>query len=158
MVKVLFVCMGNICRSPTAEIVFRATVEKAELAHRFEIDSAGTENYHVGEGADTRSIHQAAQCGYDLSMHEARQIKRGDFAHYDFILAMDNINMRALSCRAPEGYEHKAKLFLSYVKDSPKREVPDPYYGGEKGFKEVVRLCEQASESFLEYLLQTGQV
>ena len=152
MIKVLFVCMGNICRSPTAEAVFRATVEKAGLSEVVEIDSCGTENYHVGETADNRSIREAARCGYDLRSHIARQITRQDFAHYDYILVMDDVNMRAATKRAPDGYEHKAQYFMSYGSNPHIRYVPDPYYGGPEGFKKVIALCEDASRGLLSHI------
>ncbi|MBO7173652.1 MAG: low molecular weight phosphotyrosine protein phosphatase [Burkholderiaceae bacterium] len=158
MIKVLFVCMGNICRSPTAEAVFRATVEKAGLAHFFEIDSAGTENYHVGECADERSIEQAARCGYDLRPHIARQVNQRDYAHYDFILVMDDINMHALTRRAPSQYQSKGEYFMAYGSDPKVRFVPDPYYGGVEGFKKVIALCEDASRGLLDHIKKSGRL
>ena len=158
MIKVLFVCMGNICRSPTAEAVFRATVEEAGLGHLFEIDSAGTENYHVGEGADERSIEQAARCGYDLTPHIARQVTSNDYVYYDYILVMDNINMHALKRRAPAEYKNKGEYFMAYGSDPSIRYVPDPYYGGVDGFKKVIALCEDASRGLLKYIKKEGRL
>lgn len=150
MTKVLFVCMGNICRSPTAEAVFRHLVHQQELSHRFEIDSAGTHDYHVGYPPDHRMQKAALARGYDLSKLKARQVDPVDFEYYDYILAMDNHNMDCLLDIKVDNKIAKVELFLNYAVDQDDKEVPDPYYGGEEGFEHVMTLIEYASQGFLE--------
>lgn len=148
-VSVLFVCLGNICRSPTAHGVFRELVERRGLAHRIEIDSAGTAAYHVGNAPDHRSAAAALQRGYDLSDLRARQAIVADFGHYDYILAMDMQNLVDLRSISPESYTGYLGLFLEFA-DLEKHEVPDPYYGGPSGFDHVLDLVEAASEALLK--------
>jgi len=150
MVKVLFVCMGNICRSPTAEGVFRHVVEREGLSHVIEIDSAGTHAYHIGEPPDPRSTSVAMQRGVDLSTQRARRAIESDLEEFDFVLAMDRDNYANLSNICSPEHEHKLSLFLDYAKDLPESEVPDPYYGGGKGFDRVLDLVEAASEGLLK--------
>ena len=154
MVKVLFVCMGNICRSPTAEGVFRDVVEKANLSHLIEIDSAGTHAYHIGEPPDPRSTATAAQRGVDLSQQRARRAKESDFEDFDFVLAMDRDNHANLSNICSPEHESKLKLFLDFAPDVAESEVPDPYYGGARGFDKVLDLIEAASEGLLKEIKQ----
>ena len=149
MVKVLFVCMGNICRSPTAEGVFRHVVEQAGLSHIIEIDSAGTHAYHIGEPPDPRSTQTALQRGVDLSTQRARRAIAEDFEAFDFVLAMDRDNYANLSDICAPEHTDKLELFLDYAKDLPESEVPDPYYGGGKGFDRVLDLIEAASAGLL---------
>src|SRR5438105_5318657 len=130
MVKVLFVCMGNICRSPTAEGVFRKLVREAGLEQKIEIDSAGTHGYHVGEPPDPRAQLAARQRGIDLSQLRGRQAIREDFARFDYVLAMDQDNYELLLDICPDGCQTKLRLFLEYAPHRPEREVPDPYFGG----------------------------
>lgn len=153
MIKVLFVCAGNICRSPTAEAIFRKLVAKAGLQDNFEIDSAGTESFHAGEGADRRAVSCATQRGYDLSEHRARQITVDDFRHYDWILAMDWNNMHELSRMAPSGFENKARLLMRYSTSYDVSVVPDPYYGNKDGFNKVLLYCEDACHGLLTFLI-----
>ena len=153
-VKVLFVCMGNICRSPTAEGVFRKVVKDAGLEHKFEIDSAGTIGYHAGERPDQRAQDAASNRGYDLSKQKARQVKARDYEYYDYILAMDRDNYSGLEKICPVGSEHKLQLFLSYAPNLETDEVPDPYYGGVSGFERVLDMIEQASEGLLAEIRQ----
>ena len=148
-VKVLFVCMGNICRSPTAHGVFRHLVESEGLSHVIEIDSAGTHAYHIGNPPDTRSMATARKRGIDLSDLRARQVDLGDFYHYDYILAMDDYNHQLLVEQAPKEMLTKVALFLSYAPELGKTEVPDPYYGGPNGFEHVFDLVQAASEGLL---------
>jgi protein-tyrosine phosphatase len=151
-VKVLFVCMGNICRSPTAEGVFKHFVAKADLAAHVLSDSAGTHGYHIDEPPDLRSQRAAAKRGYDLAALRARQVSRRDFDEFDYVLAMDEANLRLLERLCPPSHAHKLKLFLEFSGDPALREVPDPYYGGGQGFERVLDLAEQAARGLLEHL------
>lgn len=151
-VKVLFVCMGNICRSPTAHGVFRHLVQAEGLAEQIEIDSAGTHAYHVGNPADTRSSATAKQRGIDLSDLRARQVNLGDVYEYDYILAMDHDNHHRLLTLSPAEMHHKIQLFLAYAPHLKEQEVPDPYYGGADGFDHVFDLVQAASEGLLVHL------
>lgn len=148
--KVLFVCMGNICRSPTAEGVFRRRLEQAGLAHAVQIDSAGTHSYHVGSSPDARAQKAAARRGYDLSELVGRQVGQRDFEMFDYILAMDKENLANLKRVCPVGMEHKLRLFLSFSARFTGQEVPDPYYGGERGFDVVLDMIEDASDGLLD--------
>jgi protein-tyrosine phosphatase len=143
---VLFVCLGNICRSPTAEAVFRHLVEEEGLAGRIEIDSAGTGDWHVGSAPDERATEAAARRGIRLA-GRARQVTLEDFEDYDLLLAMDASNLRDLRELAPEGTEQKVRLFADI-------DVPDPYYGGARGFDDVLDLVENASRRLLDELRQ----
>lgn len=148
-VSVLLICMGNICRSPTAEGVLRAMVEREGLAHAFEIDSAGTHAYHVGEAPDPRARKAALQRGYDLSALRARRINELDFSHFDCILAMDRENLAMLSRACPVEHRHKLGLFLEYAANHEEEEVPDPYYGGNEGFEHVLDMVEDAARGLI---------
>jgi protein-tyrosine phosphatase len=148
-VKVLFVCMGNICRSPTAHGVFRQLVQDQGLADRIEIDSAGTHAYHVGEPPDRRARQTAARRGIPLDDLRARQVVTDDIDYYDYVLAMDQDNYHGLSAICPPGMERKIGLYLDYAADLRLREVPDPYYGGPEGFEEVFDMVESAARGLL---------
>lgn len=154
---VLFVCLGNICRSPTAEGVFRNLVKKRGLESQITIDSAGTGDWHIGKGADVRAAKAALTRGYDLSSLRARQAIADDFHQFDYILAMDNANLRDLKQLAPKDYAGQLALFLDFSSQSDYSEVPDPYYGGEQGFELVLDLIEDASEGLLQHILQHRQ-
>lgn len=149
--KVLFVCLGNICRSPTAEAVFRHLVEKASLSDRIEIDSAGTGDWHVGELADPRTRHAAKRRGIEVD-GRARQVKRADFTRFDYLVAMDASNRRNLVAMAPnEELASKVHLFRDFDPKSPRgSDVPDPYYGGDDGFETVLDICDAAARGLLE--------
>ena len=147
--RVLFVCMGNICRSPTAEGVFREFVQRHAPGLDVEIDSAGTHDYHVGEPPDPRALKAASSRGLDLSALRARQVEDADFEHFDLILAMDRVNYEALLDRSPPQYRSRIRLLLEFADDAGRDEVPDPYYGGAKGFEEVLDLLEDASAGLL---------
>jgi len=151
--RVLFVCMGNICRSPAGEGVLRKLVETRGLGDRIVVDSAGTIGYHAGEPSDPRMRKAAAQRGYVLD-GKARQVRRRDFDTFDLIVAMDRDNLRDLRALDPSGaHSGKIRLLCDFVPDSPVRDVPDPYYGGAQGFEKVLDLIEEASEHILAELL-----
>ncbi|WP_370978737.1 low molecular weight protein-tyrosine-phosphatase [Agaribacterium sp. ZY112] len=149
MIRVLFVCLGNICRSPTAEAVFRAEVEKAGLSKLIDIDSAGTSNWHVGKAPDPRAIQAGKSRHYDLSALRGRQAISDDFEAFDYVLAMDQSNFDDLAAIAPSQYLSRLHLFLDFSKQDAYREVPDPYYGGDQGFALVLDLIEDASQGLL---------
>ena len=148
-VSVLLVCMGNICRSPTAEGVLRTLVEREGLAGGFEIDSAGTHGYHIGAPPDSRASAAAQRRGYDLSALRARQVNELDFKHFDCILAMDRDNLSLLQRACPTEHRHKLGLFLEYAVNCDVDEVPDPYYGGQDGFEQVLDLVEDAARGLI---------
>ena len=154
-VSVLFVCMGNICRSPTAEAVFRHYVESAGLSDWIEIDSAGTHDYHIGESPDQRSQRAAEQRGYDMSGLRGRQVVREDFERFDYVLAMDSANLGILQYLAPRGCKKHVALFLDFARHHGEREVPDPYFGGSQGFERVLDMVEDAAQSLLQHIRQT---
>lgn len=147
--RVLFVCLGNICRSPTAEGVFRRRLEARGLSHRIEVDSCGIASWHQGKTPDPRTVEAAAQRGFDLSTLRARQLSAEDFHAFDFLLAMDHDNLSAMREQAPEGMSAHMGLFLEFA-GLPDKAVPDPYYGGEEGFEEVLDLVERAAEGLVE--------
>jgi protein-tyrosine phosphatase len=149
-VKVLFVCMGNICRSPTAHGVFRQLVREAGLEDRIKVDSAGTHAYHVGNPPDPRAQAAARRRGVELDDLRARQARPQDFLEYDYVLAMDQDNYQGLSAICPRGQERRIGLFLDYAPQLRVREVPDPYYGGPQGFERVFDLVEAAARGLLE--------
>ncbi len=150
--SVLFVCMGNICRSPTAEAVFRHYVVNAGLADVIEIDSAGTHDYHIGHQPDLRSRQAAEQRGYDMSNMLGRQVESADFERFDLILAMDKANLSILQYLAPRGCKKEVGLFLEYARHHAEREVPDPYYGGAQGFERVLDMVEDAAQGLLQHI------
>ncbi len=152
-IQVLFVCTGNICRSPTAEVVFRDLLRKRGLESRIEAKSCGTQAYHVGEGADPRSTRHAAQRGYDLTKHVASRFRRGDLEEFDWILCMDRSHLEFVKDAGHEGQKARVELFLKYAQRGPALDMPDPYYGGDRGFEEVIDLCEMASQGLLDAIL-----
>ncbi|MCP5206711.1 MAG: low molecular weight phosphotyrosine protein phosphatase [Hahellaceae bacterium] len=158
MVKVLFVCMGNICRSPTAHGVFREQVKRAGLGKQIEIDSAGTGPWHVGKAPDSRARSVAKGRGIKLDDLRARQVCDNDYQYYDYILAMDNSNLNDLKAQASAHHHDKIRLFLDYHPDPAKQEVPDPYYGGQAGFEHVFDLVEDAGEKLLEEIRRSHQI
>lgn len=151
-ISVLFCCMGNICRSPTAEAVFRAKVQEAGLEQFILIDSVGTHDYHIGSPPDQRTQRAASQRGYDMSMLRGRQVEVADFTRFDYVLAMDNANMDILQRLCPKEQRDRLGLFLAYAQHHKQREVPDPYYGGEDGFERVLDMVEDAAEGLLLHL------
>ncbi len=154
--KIIFVCLGNICRSPTAEGVLRKQVSERGLENLFEIDSAGTGDWHLGHPPDKRAIEAALARGFDLSPLRARQITARDMLYYDTIIAMDNQNLARLKSLAPADQQYKVRLLLQYG-NSENREVPDPYYGGDHGFDLVLDLIEASCRELLDKLLSDRQ-
>ena len=150
--SVLFVCMGNICRSPTAEGIFRHLVKEKNLSDRFITDSAGTHAYHIGEPPDSRAQQTARSRGIDLSDLRGRKVSVADFSKFDYVLAMDKDNYAILRDLCPSTEKGKLKLFLDFAKDIDTREVPDPYYGGAQGFEKVFDMLEQASLGLIEHI------
>lgn len=154
-VSVLFVCMGNICRSPTAHGVFRKLVSDSGLEGHISTDSAGTHAYHIGEGPDKRSQATASKRDIDISDLRARQAKAEDFHRFDYVIAMDQDNLISLNRICPGEMEHKLRLFMDFAPQMRTREVPDPYYGGGRGFEHVFDLVEAASVGLLEEIRST---
>ena len=152
MVSVLFVCTGNICRSPTAEGIFREMVIRAGLEDQYQIDSAGMISYHAGESPDPRTCRTAKARGYSLDGQRARQVKNGDFEQFDWILAMDRSHYDDLMSLAPVHHQKKIKMFLSFLDNAPVEDVPDPYYGGPEGFENTFQLIEDGSQALLDHL------
>lgn len=153
MKKVLFVCMGNICRSPTAEGIFRNVLESYGLSEKVMVDSAGTHAYHIGNPPDPRAQETALRRGVDLSRLRARKVAVEDFQVFDYILAMDRENLHHLQQICPQEAERKLKLFLEYAPDCNELEVPDPYYGGINGFERVYDMIEAASTGLAKDIL-----
>ncbi|WP_347986861.1 low molecular weight protein-tyrosine-phosphatase [Methylomonas sp. AM2-LC] len=155
-IKILFVCMGNICRSPTAEGVFADLVVKNNLTERFHIDSAGTHAYHVGDAPDLRAQKAARDRGIELQTIRARKINHNDFVLFDHILVMDDENFASVEQSCPVEYKHKVAYFLDFAPELKVREVPDPYYGGAYGFERVLDMAEAASAGILVALKESG--
>ena len=147
--RILFVCMGNICRSPTAEAVFRKVVKEQGGGFDVQVDSAGTHAYHVGEPPDSRAIEAARRRGVAMEHLRARVVTREDFLRFDLLLAMDEENAAHLARLAPAGHGDRVRLFMDYATESGRRDVPDPYYGGATGFEEVLDLVEEAARGLL---------
>jgi protein-tyrosine phosphatase len=152
--KILFVCMGNICRSPTAEGVFRKKLIDRGLLHKVQIDSAGTHNYHPQSPPDARSQAHALRRGYDLSDLRARAVRDRDFEEFDLLLTMDWDNRTLLEERCPAEHQHKVRGFAEFLHTTQASVIPDPYYGGEQGFEQVLDLIEEASDGLLQFVAQ----
>lgn len=152
MVNVLFVCMGNICRSPTAEAVFRHQVKAAGVENMIYIDSAGTHDFHLGEPPDARAQKAAARRGYTTAELRARQIQKRDFQVFDYILAMDHANLAILKRECPPQFSNKLALLMKYSAKNfgGRGEVPDPYFGGHQGFEQVLNMVEEAGRGLLD--------
>ncbi len=148
-ISVLFVCTSNICRSPTAEAVFRAVAEKQSL--RVHVDSAGTHDYHVGEPPDRRATEHARRRGYNLSALRARQVEQGDFEEFDLVLAMDRGHLRLMEQLCAPQHRHKLKLFLDFA-EMKEADVPDPYYSGPEAFEQVLDMAEAASNGLADHV------
>jgi protein-tyrosine phosphatase len=153
--RILFVCMGNICRSPTAEGVFRKVLAEQAPELDVQIDSAGTHGYHTGAPPDPRACRAAQRRGIDLQPLRARQVTARDFEHFELVIAMDEQNREFLLEACPPDYRHRIRLLLEFAPHLERREVPDPYYGGATGFEQVLDLVEEAATGLLEYLRRT---
>lgn len=151
-VRVLFVCTGNICRSPSAEGIARSLAAKRGLAQRFEFDSAGTHGYHVGEAPDPRSIRHAARRGYDLLPLRARQLIATDFENFDWLLGLDHGHLRIMRRDCPPAHQHKLRLALDFSPRLAGTDVPDPYYGDAADFEAVLDLLEEGCSKLLDQL------
>jgi protein-tyrosine phosphatase len=151
--RLLFICLGNICRSPMAEGVFRHVAEQEGVIDRFEIDSAGLGHWHIGQAPDYRAQRAIAARGVDISAQCARQVRADDFRRFDLILAMDEENYRALRRQAPKDTRDKVKLFLDFAPHLDEQEVPDPFFGGAEGFDHALDLIEEAAHGLLSALL-----
>ena len=151
--SVLFVCLGNICRSPTAEAIFHKKLELAGLSNKVFADSAGTGDWHIGKPPDTRAQEEGAEHGYDLTPLRARQINHDDFDRFDLILAMDHDNLTNILSLRQGVSADQVRLLLSFS-DAANQVVPDPYYGGIEGFTQVIRLVEQATDGLIEHIQQ----
>jgi len=154
-VSVLFVCMGNICRSPTAQGLFEALLTQRGWRERVKVDSAGTHAYHIGSAPDERAQAAAARRGVDLALQRARQVAACDFDNFDYILAMDRHNLSILQ-EMVQTVEQKQRLrlFMGFASRWSEAEVPDPYYGGDLGFEQVLDMTEDAAEGLLIHLMQ----
>jgi protein-tyrosine phosphatase len=152
--RLLFACLGNICRSPMAEGVFRHVADEAGLLHLFDLDSAGMGDWHKGQAPDHRAQKAALARGVDISGQSARKVELEDFEDFDLILAMDSSNIADLEDIAPHGARHKIKRFLDFAPHVPEQDVPDPYYGGEVGFDQALDLIEAAAKGLLSELVQ----
>ena len=150
--SVLMVCTGNICRSPTAEVVLRHKLEHAGLGERVHVASAGTTDYHVGAPADDRSARHAHLRGYDLSGHRARQVQAADFERFDLLLAMDLGHLEELQDACPRQHRHKLRRLMEFAPAGLADEVADPYYGGTKGFETVLDHVEAACDGLVRHI------
>jgi protein-tyrosine phosphatase len=151
---ILFVCMGNICRSPTAEGVFKSKLQNSTLLDAIHVDSAGTHNYHPNSPPDSRSQMHALKRGYDLSHLRARAVNESDFENFDLLLTMDWDNRALLEQRCPTHLHHKIRNFAEFLKTSNATVIPDPYYGDEQNFEHVLDLVEEASEGLMEFMIK----
>ncbi len=154
-ISVLFICMGNICRSPTAHAVFDRLVTEAGLAEHIQIDSAGTHAYHVGNPPDQRAAQAAVLRQYRMDHLTARQVEPSDIERFDYVLAMDRANLEILRSLAGDALRDKPRLFMSYASDYGLEEVPDPYYGGDRGFEQVLDMVEAAAGNLLDDIRAT---
>jgi protein-tyrosine phosphatase len=152
MIAVCFVCLGNICRSPSAEAVMLHRVGQAKLGDRIVVDSAGTGTWHIGDEPDERAQRAAKKRGYDLSTLRGRQIGQEDFARFDLLIAMDDANAAALSAACPPKHRDKIRLLMEFATRDDSRVVSDPYFGGDEGFERVLDQCEDACEGLLKAL------
>lgn len=157
MIKVLFVCLGNICRSPTAHSVFRQRVESAGLSEFIAVDSSGTGDWHIGKAPDKRATKTAEEQGYKMGDLRARQVSTSDFSQFDYILAMDVQNLKDLEAMRPKDYSGHLGLFLDFSQNNISQDVPDPYYGGDEGFLDVLSMVEECCDRLVESISSSPQ-
>lgn len=157
MTSVLFVCMGNICRSPSAQGVFEKLIESEGLLGNFNIDSAGTHSYHIGEPPDSRSMSAAKERNIDISHQRARRVSSTDFERFDYIVAMDDDNYHNLMILAPTEFQSKIFKMMDFAPNSKYKAVPDPYYGGSQGFQIVLDLLGNAGNGLLQHILNQSE-
>ncbi len=157
MPSVLFVCLGNICRSPAAEAVFRHLVEENHLGHAIEIDSAGTAGWHAGNPPDDRAQLVGREYGYNLSNQRSRQVTLSDFDRFEYVIAMDISNFENLKKMAPEDYDGTLAMMLDFA-GKKGEEVPDPYYGGIEDYHHVYKLLQPAAKGLLDHIRKTHQI
>ncbi len=155
MIQVLFVCLGNICRSPTAEGVFRDLVRREGLTDRIATDSCGTGGWHIGDPPDNRAIAEAERRGIELADLRARRLHPNDFAVFDYVLGMDRKNLASLHSQCPPEFMDRVHLFLTFDAQARTQEVPDPYYGGPDGFRDVFDMIDAASNGLLAHIRRT---
>jgi protein-tyrosine phosphatase len=155
--RILFVCLGNICRSPTAEAVMRIIAAREAPELSIVVDSAGTADYHVGDPPDPRSREAALRRGYDMSALRARCVEAADFERFDLILAMDRENLLELRRSAPARVQARVRMFLEFLPNALQQDVPDPYYGGANGFEEVLDLIEAGSRALIHHLRERAR-
>lgn len=155
--RILFVCMGNICRSPTAEAIFYRKLAGRKLLQKVKIDSAGTHNFHPDAQPDERSQMHALKRGYDMSHLRARQVVDSDFEEFDLLLTMDWDNRALLEERCPAQHLHKVRGLAEFLQTSQVSVIPYPYYGGDQGFEHVLDLIEEASEGLMKFTIQKVQ-
>jgi protein-tyrosine phosphatase len=153
-VKVLFVCLGNICRSPTAEGIFKSKVREAGLDEYIETDSCGTAPFHIGKSPDARAVTAASHFGYDISDLVARQVAEEDFVNFDYIIPMDRKNLSTLQGWAPAGFRGELSLFMSYCDNLGVTQVPDPYHENAEQFEKVLKLIEKAANGLLDHIVE----
>ncbi len=158
MINILFVCMGNICRSPTAQGVFEHLIHRVGLQESIHVDSAGTHAFHIEQSPDPRAQLAASKRGIDMSAQRARGVSVDDFELFDYILVMSRDNMEDILELAPAAQEHKLQLFMQYARTFSRRDVPDPYFGGEQGFEVVLDMIEDASAGLLNELRRRYQL
>lgn len=150
-INILFICLGNICRSPAAEGIFKKLVDQSELSHRIKVDSCGTAAFNIGKPPDPRSVAAAARAGYDISKLIARQINDDDYHNYHYLVAMDRMNLSNVKAWAPKNYQGEIALFMSYSQNNGDRQVADPYYDDSQ-FDKVIKTLEVASAGLLNHL------
>lgn len=157
-INVLFVCLGNICRSPAAQGVFSSLVEQAQLNDKILVDSCGTAAFNIGKSPDPRSISAASRAGYDISQQIARQISDDDYAHNHYLIAMDRMNLTNVKAWAPDGFQGEIELLMTYSQSNGNTQIPDPFYAEEQQFDRVIQILEKSTAGLLEHIRKQHQL
>ena len=157
-INILFVCLGNICRSPAAEGIFSKMVENAQLSDKIKVDSCGTAAFNIGKSPDPRSMAAAARAGYDISQQIARQINDNDYDVNHYLIAMDRINLTNVKAWAPKDFEGDIELFMAYSQKSGNTQIPDPFYDDERQFDKVIQILETSALGLLEHIRKQHQL